>query len=491
MATVLSPLVVEAEHDALIGAEIDGRYEVTAKLGEGGMGAVYRAHQPSVGRDVAIKVLATAVTKDPKVVQRFQNEARAIAQLRHPNTLKVLDTGTIADGRMYIATELVEGEALVALLRAGRMSPDRVARLGRQLCDALGEAHARGIVHRDLKPGNLMVEPVGDVEVLKLLDFGIAKLTHQPKMTTTGMIFGTPAYMSPEQARGEAVDHRSDIYSVGLILYECVSGEQPFECEVPAALLLKHAYDPATPLSDLADPPHIPPELEDLIMQMLEKDPAARPQSMAEVRAVLEGVLGVSSASNESRALCEIVPDTHVPRARARVPAAPQTIPPTAPSIEAPGRRRLLLVAGALGLAAAVAWALAASTPTTSVQALHRPVEVQAGAAGEPAANDESPASVEAGARADPVPAEIEAPAKEEGGAAVERAAAGDPPTKVAAPATTARRPATARPVELDRASRAAPPTRRKPKRATPRRLAPAPKAAPPEGFEDPDYDEL
>lgn len=269
--------------DAAIGAVFDGRYRIDALLGRGGMGAVYRAHQLAVGRDVAVKLLHPTLSADAATVSRFENEAKVIAGLRHPNTIKLVDVGRLPDARIFIVTELVEGRTLDERFGEGLPLAQAISILS-QVCDALIEAHQRGVVHRDLKPGNVMVERIGAQEVAKVLDFGIAKLAAQPKVTATGTIFGTPAYMSPEQAKGEAVDGRTDIYALGIMLYEAATGRLPFESTSPGALMVKHISEEPTPPSDRLQEGALPPLFEDLILQMLEKDPEDRPQSLEEVR---------------------------------------------------------------------------------------------------------------------------------------------------------------------------------------------------------------
>lgn len=269
--------------DPSIGEVFEGRYRLDALLGRGGMGAVYRAHQLAVGRDVAVKVLHPTLSADAQTVSRFENEARIIAALRHPNTLKLLDVGRLPDDRVFIVTELVHGETLDVLIAGGLPLDDGVAILA-QVCDALSEAHGQHVVHRDLKPGNVMVERIGARDVAKVLDFGIAKLAAQPKVTATGAIFGTPAYMAPEQAQGGDVDPRTDVYALGVMLYQLASGRLPFESESPGALMVKHMTEEPPPPSERRAGGVVPPRLEDLILQLLEKDPDDRPQSMDEVR---------------------------------------------------------------------------------------------------------------------------------------------------------------------------------------------------------------
>jgi len=271
--------------DDAIGAVFEGRYRIEAMLGRGGMGVVYRAHQLAVGRDVAVKVLHPALSADTATVDRFENEARVIANLRHPNTIKLVDVGRLPDARIFIVTELVEGRTLDELIASGLSLPAALGILV-QVCDALSEAHQRGVVHRDLKPGNVMVERIGVQDVAKVLDFGIAKLAAQPKVTATGTVFGTPAYMSPEQAKGVPIDGRTDIYALGIMLYQVATGRLPFEATSPGVLMVRHiTEEPPSPSEMLAGTDRsIPPKLEDLILQMLEKEPDDRPQSLDEVR---------------------------------------------------------------------------------------------------------------------------------------------------------------------------------------------------------------
>lgn len=325
-----------------IGAVLDGRYRLDAKLGEGGMGAVYRAHQLSAGRDVAVKLLHSVLSKDTALLDRFETEAKVIANLRHPNTLRLYDVGRLQDGRLFIVTELIEGESLAAYL-AREPSLSRVLNLLRQVAEALSEAHERGVVHRDLKPANIMVERVGATEIAKVLDFGIAKLADQPKLTATGAIFGTPAYMSPEQADGARVDHRTDIYSLGVLLYEVTYGRKPFLAEGAGALLVKHLTE--TPPSAKELGVTVSSGLERLIDEMLAKAPDQRPSGMPAVAQRLAALATAGDTESSS-----------VPVSSA-APFAPATLAATGELVAAPTSRRratyalgAALIAGALGL---------------------------------------------------------------------------------------------------------------------------------------------
>ena len=270
--------------DPLVGTLLQGRYRMEECIGQGGMGVVYRAVQVNIDRDVAVKLLTIEAGKREDTVRRFANEAKVISRLRSPNTLKLIDFGKTDDGRLFCVMEFLAGAPLDAVLESGSIGPARTLDVLVQVCDSLAEAHAEGIVHRDLKPANLFVERVGAKEVVKVLDFGIARVNSQTSHTATGMVFGTPAYMSPEQAQGKKVDHRSDLYSVGVIAWECLVGRPPFEAETPVSLLLKHVTDVPDRISALSPPVTIVPELDDLVARLLAKEPDDRPQSAEELQ---------------------------------------------------------------------------------------------------------------------------------------------------------------------------------------------------------------
>jgi hypothetical protein len=220
---------------------------------------------------VAIKVLAEKYTGDEKFVTRFQREARAAAGLNHRNIVSVFDTGD-TDGKHYIVMELVEGETLADLLgREGSLSPERAARISGVVAQALQAAHDQGFVHRDVKPGNVMLTPGGDV---KVMDFGIARAATDDTLTQTGMVLGTASYLSPEQSKGDSVDHRSDIYSLGCVLYEMLTGRPPFSGGTPVSVAYRHVNEEPKPPSTVN--PSVAPELESVVMRALSKDPDAR-----------------------------------------------------------------------------------------------------------------------------------------------------------------------------------------------------------------------
>ena len=278
--------------DPLVGQVLQGRYKVRERVGAGGMGTVYRAVQVPFERDVAVKVLGAEHSRKEQLVQRFATEALIIAKLRHPNTLKLYDFGRAEDGRLYIVTEFLSGQPLDELLKVVRtLSEARVMKIIGQVCDSLAEAHAHGIVHRDLKPANIFIEHIGDQEIVKVLDFGVARVAETHSHTITGTIFGTPAYMSPEQAHGEDVDGRSDLYALGIIAYQCLAGRVPFTGTTPMSVLLKHIKDTPTPLLDLRPPPEIHPQVDGWVMQLLEKSPGARPATAGMARGMIDGIL--------------------------------------------------------------------------------------------------------------------------------------------------------------------------------------------------------
>ena len=282
---------LKAVIDPLIGRNLDGRYKIIERLGQGGMGAVYRGSQVSVDREVAIKVVGAQIVSHPDAVKRFLREARLASRLSHPNAVAVLDFGQTDDGLFYLVMELVVGRTLDRVLEEEHaFSPQRLIAVGAQICDALEDAHALQIVHRDLKPANVMLLARGGRDVVKVLDFGLAKSLagDQPSMTMTnaGSLMGTPAFMSPEQALGRPCDARADLYSLGCVLYLLGSGRLPFESESVQELVMMQAHEPAPPMTG------VPASLAAVIERLLQKDPDQRYQSAAETRAALERAHG-------------------------------------------------------------------------------------------------------------------------------------------------------------------------------------------------------
>jgi serine/threonine-protein kinase len=288
--------------------EIVGNYRILSLIGEGGMGVVYLAEHPGMGRRAAVKVLHAGLAQNSEIATRFFNEARAANAVRHPGIVEVFDLGTLPSGATYIIMEFLEGESLAARLRRGPLSATEAVDIAAQTADALGAAHAKGIVHRDLKPDNLFL--VSDPRepgrtLVKVLDFGIAKLTVEAPgsgsvRTRTGTVMGTPLYMSPEQCRGtREVDLRTDIYALGVILYELVCGRPPFISQGQGELIHMHIAVAPTPPRSLN--PGVSPALERVILAALEKDPAARTQTMSDFLRGLRAA-GAASSPAEGRA---------------------------------------------------------------------------------------------------------------------------------------------------------------------------------------------
>lgn len=278
--------------DPWIGQVVAEKFRVESLLGQGGMGRVYKATHLTLYRPVVLKMLHKALTSDPSVVGRFHREARAASRLVNPHAIQVLDFGEAKDGTLFMAMEYLPGRDLGAILaEEGTLPEERIVRLGSQILEALGEAHARGVIHRDLKPENVMVEDRrNEPDHATVLDFGIAKISDpgpEGKLTQAGLVCGTPQYMSPEQARGLELDARSDLYAVGVILYQMATGRLPFESDTAVGYLTKHIAEPPAPMRERRPGLDISPRLEALVGKALAKDPAARPQTADAMRAEL------------------------------------------------------------------------------------------------------------------------------------------------------------------------------------------------------------
>lgn len=297
--------------DALIGRTIDQRYTLESRLGFGGMGAVYRAERLHIGDKVAVKILNPDFVADPIAVERFHREAQIGARLRHPNAVTVYDFGVSEDGLIYIVMELVEGNDLRSvIMQTGQMSQALAAGILVQVCAALDEAHNQNVVHRDLKPENILVQYTPTEQRVKVLDFGIASIRNltDNKLTQTGRTVGTPHYMSPEQCMGEEVDGRSDIYSLGIILYEMLAGTVPFNSTTPTAIAVQQVKE--TPPSLRALNPNVSPLVEAVVMRALEKRPEARPQSASALaRELLAAVNGKQPTLIGQNAIFERAPE--------------------------------------------------------------------------------------------------------------------------------------------------------------------------------------
>ena len=361
--------------DPLIGRAIAGKFVIERLLGAGAMGAVYRAHQTALERPVAIKVMHGGLAADPTYAARFQREAKAASRLDHPNLIRVLDYGQEADGLLYIVMEYLDGRDLFAVLvEEWPLSHERIVDVLSQTLSALAEAHDAGVLHRDLKPENIMLlrrkaEDGTPVDLVKVCDFGIAKLVEpgtesQPspapmgrKLTSAGLVVGTPEYMSPEQARGESFDVRSDLYSVGVILYQLLSRRLPFEGKTPIDVVFKAMHEPPPPLSSVG--PTVAPGLEPVCEKAMSKRPEDRFQNAREMRAALK------NAQQLSRQLV-IGPDGPPSLSVAHAPTQAEFVSPSASTggatteATSSGRGRVwaglaVLAAAAVGLAAFIA----------------------------------------------------------------------------------------------------------------------------------------
>ena len=294
------PLERSQSSDPLINQHLDGRFKVIKRLGEGGMGRVYLAEQTSMGRPVALKVLNPYYGGDERIKERFRNEAALASRLNHPNTVIIYDFGVTDGGLMFIAMELVSGHSLKELLdEEGRLTWSRSIHIINQVCGSLQDAHEHAIIHRDLKPENIMLSSRGTGDdVVKVLDFGVAKILADNSewqagqgITAPNEIFGTPEYMSPEQARGDEMKHTTDIYSLGIMMFRMLTGHLPFDGASPIAILAKHLADTAPSLLEFASTLEIPTSLCELVDECLLKPPQSRPRSMADISRRLEKAL--------------------------------------------------------------------------------------------------------------------------------------------------------------------------------------------------------
>ena len=329
---------------------LSDRYELGPELGHGGMARVLRGTDRQLGRHVAIKVLSPPYDRDQAFVERFRREAHAAARLNHPSIVAVYDTGS-DDGTHYIVTELVEGETLAELLeRGGSLPSQQAVDISTEITRALAAAHARGVVHRDVKPGNVMLTPDGRV---KVVDFGIARAAGVESGTRSGLVLGSAPYLSPEQARGEPGDERSDIYALGCVMYEMLTGQPPFTADTPVATLYLHVHEQAPPPSSVGE---VPADIEAIVLRCLEKDPAARFQSATE----LEHALAAVDNSNSTMPLPEGSLDTTAPVERVR-PSRVSRRPPR-------DRRMWWLVAGLAALVLLVTWAAFAFSDGTTLR---------------------------------------------------------------------------------------------------------------------------
>ena len=289
-----------SSQDPFIGRDIlDGQFQILQKIGKGGMGAVYRALQPAMNRMVAVKILHPKLTSRRDLASRFRREARAMSHLAHPNTAKVFLYGELDDGSLYIVMEFLEGKNMNQTVRSeGPMSLERGVRILAQVCPALEEAHRAGMIHRDLKPENLFLCQTGGMtDYAKVLDFGLAKVTEREMrpgsiaLTQEGMVFGTPEFMSPEQAQGKKLTPSSDIYSLAIILYEALTGKLPFEGKTSMDYIQHQVMTKPMTLAQRAPDKAFPPLLQTVFDKALQKDPANRFASALDFSSALEAVV--------------------------------------------------------------------------------------------------------------------------------------------------------------------------------------------------------
>ncbi|MFO0579741.1 MAG: serine/threonine-protein kinase [Polyangia bacterium] len=329
---------LDEDPSILLGRTIAGRYRVESLLGKGGMGAVYRVEHLSIRKPMALKVLSDRMMSVPVVVARFEREAKLAAHLDHPNVVSASDYGKTEDGRYYLVLEYVEGKELREVLDAGPLPPSRALYIARQIASALTRSQALGIVHRDLKPENIMlVRRDGNDDFVKVLDFGLALLSRHlesaggdehtaptaPKITKVGEIFGTPAYMAPEQTIGSATDIRTDLYALGCVLYEMLTGVRPFSGPNALAYIQQHLAVPAPPMKERAPKVQVAADIEAMVMRLLAKQPDDRFQKPEAVIAEIDRLGAVHSLDWPNRSYTSLPPASRPSKSAPSVPAVP------------------------------------------------------------------------------------------------------------------------------------------------------------------------
>ncbi|MBI5546526.1 MAG: protein kinase [Deltaproteobacteria bacterium] len=364
-----TPLV----HQSLVGQVLGERYRILRQLGQGGMGTVYLAEHVVLGKRFAIKVLRPELSQREDLVKRFQQEAIAASRIGQENIVDVVDFGRTPEGRLYFAMEALEGECLTDLLRKhGRLPLARAFGVLGQIAKALGAAHSQGIVHRDVKPDNVILVAREGGDLAKVLDFGISMVSGDhpdgERITRAGTIIGTPEYMSPEQAEGGDIDHRTDVYAWGVLAYEVLTGTLPFCAKSSVDLLVAHRVKPPEPLSTRCPEAQIPAEVESLVLQALAKSPEDRPQSMTELARSL-GQLGARLAGLPAPTPA---PPGLTPASSPAKRATPSPFAPTIPDTDdlaaagfQPRRRGLMVVASGAGLLALLSAAAVVLWPTS------------------------------------------------------------------------------------------------------------------------------
>ncbi len=373
-----------------IGRTISGRYRITDVIGEGGMGVVYEAWDAQVERKVAIKLVRSDSTSDRKFLSRFRRELEITSQLRHPSTIRVFEHGQTDDGRPYMVMELLTGESLADRMERGSISEMEALQVARQVAESLSEAHEHGVFHRDLKPDNIFIETVGVSKVVKVLDFGIAGGVDATRLTQAGEVFGTPQYMSPEQCNGLPLDHRTDIYSLGCILYEMIEGRPPFSAETPMATMLKHVR------AKVPAPRRAGTETARVMLMGLRKDRSKRIQTAGRFAELIGHCIGALRAVKEGRA-----PDSSRSIAVqspitgsapvSPMPSAAMTSPPGMATHSGVDRKGLAIALGLGGLALAVVVLLVFGNLGNTARTPETPAPAAAGAA--PPVADDRPKS--------------------------------------------------------------------------------------------------
>ncbi len=296
----------DAPPDPFVGKVILDQFRIEEAIGVGGMGTVYRAHQITLGRDVAVKILHPELASNPDAVRRFHREARVATKLEHPNLVQVLLFGEMPNGEgLYLVMEYLEGRSLTQVLRnEGALPVSRALHVALQICDAVGAAHTQGVVHRDVKPENVMlVRRHGDPDFVKVLDFGIARVLwdEQTALTQSGVIFGTARYISPEGASGEPTDARSDVYSIGVLAYQLLTGVTPFEAPSPVAMLMKHVNETPPPLRTMGEGRRVPQPVADVVMRALAKQPDRRYADAGDLAGALRAAAEASAVPLPTR----------------------------------------------------------------------------------------------------------------------------------------------------------------------------------------------
>ncbi len=340
----------EDDADQRLGQTVDGRYEIQRILGEGGMGTVYLVRHVSLERAFALKAMRRELASEPDVARRFIQEAKAAAAICHPGVVQITDFGALASGEPYFVMDLAEGRSLGREIRErGALDALRAAAILRQVADALGAAHEAGVIHRDVKPENIVIGPRDQV---KVLDFGLAKVVGGSKLTRHGVVFGTPHYMSPEQAAGDPVDHRSDIYALGVLAFQMLAGRVPFESDTYMGVMTQHLYRSPPRPSEFVPESDGLGVLEPVILRCLAKNPDDRYQNMSEIVLALDGIASVVTPT-----LPAPVGDSRIPS-----PGATRSAAASPTAVRAPVVALVTVLGALIVVVLAVSWRLAQRT---------------------------------------------------------------------------------------------------------------------------------